>query len=75
MSEKLYYGCCGAEMRSTPTTVFEVWPDGRPQAWEIRCPCGLTVGTYIDGGKLDLGLVRDQQLNPDNRFEIFPQEH
>jgi len=71
MIEILYYACCGAQMQGTPTMVFEEWPDGRPRAWEIRCPCGRTVGTYIDGGTLDLGLVRDSQLNQDNDFQVF----
>ena len=72
MKEILYYVCCGARMEGKPTTMFEEWPDGRPRAWETRCPCGRTVSTQIDGGTLDLGVVRDDQLNPDNDFQVFP---
>lgn len=46
---------------------------------EDRCPggrhvcedCGQECGIWLDGGTLDLGLIEQASLNPDNSFEIF----
>lgn len=37
----------------------------------VCAECGTSFGGWINGGTLDLGLVDDSQLNPDNRFEVF----
>jgi hypothetical protein len=46
------------------------FPDG--SGGEHVCSgCGEPFGGWMDGGLLDLGLVRDDQLNPDNDYEVF----
>ena len=33
--------------------------------------CGHQSGIWINGGTLDLGLVRDTDLNSDNDYQVF----
>lgn len=62
-------GRCHAEL------VFQDERDDRGIGYVfISCPtCEDQRGFSFYGGQVDLGLVREQ-TNPDNRFEVFPQE-
>ncbi len=74
MTEKAYFWlCCGTEITGKPTTVFDWNEDGTPHSSEERCKCGQGHIFRMDGGLLDLGLVRDDQLNDANDFQVFPQ--
>lgn len=55
--------------------VIARWPNGDIQEAEWLCSCDnppKRKGWYLDGGKLDLGLVRDEQLQDDSdNFWIY----
>lgn len=39
------------------------------------CPlCARVVSVTYDFGELDLGVVKESVLNPDNDFEVFTEE-
>jgi hypothetical protein len=44
--------------------------EGNMTSWD--CPeCGRNIMISIEGGTIDLGLVRDEQLEEGNDFEVF----
>jgi len=68
MSETQYYwACCGAPIGAN--VEVSVMDDGTV-AREDKCPCGKSTFLQLDGGTLDLGLVRDEQLQR-NDYQIF----
>lgn len=56
------------------TVPLETPPDA-VAAWEWRCSlCGLSYGFSVDYGTLDLGLVRDEQLDTRDDFWVYEGE-
>lgn len=56
-------------------TVATEWRDGEPVAWEHRCAnCDHPFGFVLDGGELDLGLVKESITTDINDFEVFTEE-
>lgn len=45
--------------------------DGIGWYYGICETCEKVICSACDGGTLDLGLVRDDQLNPNNDFQVF----
>jgi hypothetical protein len=75
MSNMEFFYCCRVcaenktleELRAyRPTVTVE----GNTTRWD--CPeCGRNIMISIDGGTLDLGLVRDEDLGDMNDFEVM----
>jgi len=57
---------CNDQMKIESTT-FEDGSGGVHRCSVCKTQCGL----WLDGGTLDLGIVRDEQLNEDNDFQVF----
>lgn len=84
MSEITFRCRCGGEIIYEP--MDDVPPPPMPilstamdppdqwKCWIWRCrSCGAQMVVTYDWGTLDLGMVRDSDLNTDNDFEVFEQ--
>ena len=59
------------------TTHGQVTPDAEvvENVIEWHCPqCGEHLGAFIDGGELDLGLIRDNTPNRTSDLQVFFEE-
>ena len=76
MSETFYICRCMAERKPFPTQeelrAYRPIEEREGDTTTWTCPaCGTVILVQIDGGTLDLGLVRDEQLKDGNDFEVF----
>ncbi len=76
MSDTIYMIFCDQcqEMTEIEVTSDEFLDGKAISGGHVCARCGRSFGIWMDGGKLDLGLVRESVTHDDNNFEVFPQE-
>ncbi len=76
MSETFYVTyCTGCENVMELQSVTDEWLDGKAISGRHVCShCGKSYGVWIDGGTIDLGVVKEGIHQNVNDFEVFTEE-